>query len=61
MYYTFKFEKRQKLNITTTTSKYYKPLKCNNSFDYERITVFLPWFYQKEEYMKEKLVVITIL
>ena len=40
MFYTFKFEKRQKLNITTTTSKYYKPLKCNNSFDYERITVF---------------------
>ena len=40
MFYTFKFEKRQKINITTNTSKYYKPLKGNDSFDYERITVF---------------------
>ena len=24
MFYTFKFEKRQKINITTNTSKYYK-------------------------------------
>ena len=38
--YTFRFEKRQKLVITTTTGKYYKPLNGNDSYDYERITVF---------------------
>jgi len=40
LFYTFKFEKRQKLVITTTTTQYFKSSKGNDSYDYERITVF---------------------
>ena len=39
MIYGFHFEKRQKLSITTKTSKKYD-LKNNNVDEYERITIF---------------------
>ena len=40
MFYDYRFDKRQKITITTTTSKYYKGSNKEDSYDYERITVF---------------------
>ena len=40
MIYDYKFEKRQKVIIATTTSQFYKGSTNENSCDHERITVF---------------------